>query len=58
LGAGCKLHLAFGNTPCDDVATEIRHTGDPPRKGGFLIAPIIEVVSFSRQSAEMCRLHP
>jgi len=41
-----SLHCA--RTPCDYVATEIRHTECPPRKGGFSIAVIMSATKADR----------
>jgi len=37
--------LTFWHTPYDDVATEIRHTGDPPWQAGFSCLRIVLLVS-------------
>jgi hypothetical protein len=35
-----RLWLLLKQTPYDDVATEFRHTGDPPWQAGFLFKAI------------------
>ena len=53
LAAAIADGLHFGANSCDDVATEIRPTGDPPWQAGFLFAayntPVFIFMEISRR---------